>query len=93
LYEVYYDFCRAADPGVARAALIDLARTGVERREDISPEFCESVGAIKAANRISLADCFAIALAGLTGATLLTSDRHEMGGLAKRGPWRISFIR
>jgi predicted nucleic acid-binding protein len=56
-------------------------------------EFCERVGSIKAANRVSLADCFALALAGSLDAALVTSDRHELEVFASRSQYRIRFIR
>jgi predicted nucleic acid-binding protein len=90
---VYYDFCRAADAGIARQALLDLAAVGVRRVEYLDVEFRGRVGSIKAANRVSLADCFALALAGSLDATLLTSDRHELEVFASRGEYRIRFIR
>lgn len=94
LCEVYYDFCRASGEAVAREALQDLETAGVMRREDISSEFCRAVGSLKASQRrISLADCFALTLAKQLSATVLTSDRHELGGLADKGDYKIVFIR
>jgi predicted nucleic acid-binding protein len=93
LCEVYYDFCRAVDAATARAALLDLTAAGVMRIEYLSAEFCERVGSIKAANRVSLADCFALALTGAFDAKLLTSDRHEFEIFANRSEYRIHFMR
>jgi PIN domain nuclease of toxin-antitoxin system len=94
LCEVYYDFFRASGEAVAREALQDLEAVGISRRADISLEFCEKVGALKATQRrISLADCFALALAKLSSATVLTSDRHELAPIAEQGEYAIRFIR
>ena len=52
-------------------------------------------GNLKARGRISLADCFAVALAVREGATILTSDRHEFEPLLAT-PWfpaTVQFIR
>jgi len=78
LCEVFYDFSRAVDVATARDALADLALVGTMRIEYLSPDFCERVCAIKASNRVSLADCFAVARTGWLDATLLTADRHEL---------------
>ena len=93
LCEVYYDFCRAADAGIARRTLLDLTAVGLRRVEYLDVEFCERVGSSKAANRVSLADCFALALAGSLDAALVTSDRHELEVFASRSQYRIRFIR
>ena len=94
LCEVHYDFFRASGEAVAKEALQDLEAAGVVRRADISPAFCEDVGSLKATQRrISLADCFALALAKLCSATVLTSDRHEFAPIAEQGEYAIRFIR
>lgn len=43
--------------------------------------------------RVSLADCFGIALARRTGGEFLTSDHHELDRLANAGLCPIRFIR
>jgi PIN domain nuclease of toxin-antitoxin system len=94
LCEVYYDFHRSSGETVARDALHDLGSAGVMRREDISIEFCQTVGSLKATiRRISLADCFAVTLAKLLSATILTADRHEFAALADETDFNVSFIR
>jgi predicted nucleic acid-binding protein len=51
------------------------------------------VGQIKVAHRISLADSFAVALAQVEGAELVTSDHREFDPLAEAGVCKFRFIR
>src|SRR5271157_4365447 len=92
--EVFYDFHRASGPNDALGAVKDLARVGVAENADIGTEFWQAVGALKAIHRrVSLADCFAVALANKLGATVLTADHHEFDALADRGVCAVGFIR
>jgi len=51
-------------------------------------------GTLKAIHRrVSLADCFAIALAQTLGATLITADHHEFDALLDKAVREIKFIR
>ncbi len=94
LCEVFYDFHRASGQDVALDAVRDLARIGVAESAEMSTEFWQAAGAIKAIHRrVSLADCFAIALANRLGATILTADHHEFDALAGRGVCAVEFIR
>ena len=94
LCELYYDFLKASNPETAQAALQDLNAIGVITREDIEQEFWQQVGKYKATiRRVSLADCFAIALTNRVGGSLLTSDRHEFEAIARLGICPVTFIR
>jgi predicted nucleic acid-binding protein len=93
LCEVYYEFHRASGAKVAGEAVEDLMAVGVQLRDDISPEFWQTAGALKATRRVSLADCFAITLAQATGGRVLTSDHHEFDPLAAAGVCTVEFIR
>ena len=98
--EVYYDTLRTAaamDAATSEAqARGDVAKTiaaGVELREDMDVEFWEMVGRLKVnPGKISLADCFVLALAIRTGATLVTSD-HEFDRIVPLSLCPILFIR
>jgi predicted nucleic acid-binding protein len=94
LCEVYYEFHRILGEADADRVLEELRAVGIKRREDISPSFCRLVSALKSEfRRVSLADCFALALANDLGAKLLTSDHHELDALAATGRFEIVFIR
>ena len=84
LCEVYYDFYRSNGETAARDAVRDVLALGVQLRSDLSIDFWQMAGALKATvRRISLADCFAVALAQATGGSVLTSDHHEFDPLAE----------
>ncbi len=94
LCEVYYDFWRAKDENAAREALSDLSSVGVITREDMDSQIWQEAGKHKAIiKKISLADCFALALTNRTQAELVTSDHHEFDPVAEKGYCRIIFIR
>lgn len=74
LCEVYYDFYRANGESAARDAMRDVFSLGVQLQNDLSIDFWQTAGALKATiRRISLADCFAVTLAQSLGGTVLTS--------------------
>jgi predicted nucleic acid-binding protein len=93
LCEVYYDFYRANGENAANDAVRDLLTLGIRLRSDLSIEFWQAAGALKAGGRISLADCFAVTLAQAVGGTVLTSDHREFEPLGARGTCAIDFIR
>jgi PIN domain nuclease of toxin-antitoxin system len=93
LCEVYYDFLRRSDERIAREAVADLLAEGIVERRDLSRRFWQSVGAHKARGRISLADCFCIALTQRLSADLVTSDRREFEPLIPLGIVAVRFIR
>lgn len=93
LCEVFYDFYRDSGEAAASGAIEDLKWLGVSERNDLDEAFWRSAGTLKGTHRVSLADCFAIALTNRVSGTLLTSDHHEMDPLAALGVCHISFIR
>jgi predicted nucleic acid-binding protein len=93
LAEVYYHMLRAFDEPTAEAALADLAADGVITREDMDPAFWKSIAKLKARGRISIADCFCIALAQRLGGEVVTTDHHEFDALVPLGLCPIRFIR
>ena len=93
LCEVHYHFLRAADEATATQVLLDLDSVGLIERSDIGRPFWRRVGALKPRGRISLADCFCLALSQELGATLVTSDHHEYDAIVPLGICPIRFIR
>ncbi len=93
LCEVYYDFHRAGGAHAADSAILDMRMLGLGERDDIDEPFWKNVGQLKAQGKISLADCFAIALTNRVGGTLLTSDHHELDAVSAAGICSVTFIR
>lgn len=94
LCEVYYHVARLHDAPTAERAVQLLAAAGLIAREDMDPAFWQSAGQLKATLvRVSLADCFCLALAERLGGEVLTTDHHEFDALAARVTTPIRFIR
>jgi predicted nucleic acid-binding protein len=95
LCEVYYDCLRRHGKEPAEQLLANLINAGLVVRDDMDLDFWKNAGTLKARGRISLADCFAVALAEREDAVLLTSDHHEFDPLlAVPGfPAQVQFIR
>jgi PIN domain nuclease of toxin-antitoxin system len=95
LCEVYYDCLRCHGKNPAEQLLANLIEAGLVVRNDMDMDFWKAAGTLKARGRISLADCFAVALAEREDAVLLTSDHHEFEPLlAVPGfPAQVQFIR
>lgn len=94
LCEVYYDAFREWGEEVALTLLNDLYVLGIASRTDMDDEFFQDAGRIKAVHRrVSLADCFCIALARRIGGEVVTTDHHEFDPLVPHGLCPIRFIR
>jgi PIN domain nuclease of toxin-antitoxin system len=93
LCEVYYEWIRHAGEPAARLAIIDLYTTGIVERDDMDPSFWQSVGQIKARGRISIADCFCLALAIRVSGQVVTSDHKEFDPIVPLGLCPILFFR
>lgn len=92
--EVYYDLYRRGDTEDAETLEPLLAEFGLEIVETLSSDLWRIAGKIKAEwRRVSLADCFTLALAIRESGTLVTSDHHELDALAQAEVCRIRFIR
>jgi uncharacterized protein with PIN domain len=92
--EIYYDLYRRDGEEIADGVREVLEGYGFEMVEDLPFSLWKAAGKLKGAwKRVSLADCFAVALALETSAMLVTSDHHEMDSLAQAGVCPIRFIR
>jgi uncharacterized protein with PIN domain len=92
--EVYYDLCRRGDAEDAETLESLLTEYGLEVIEALPSDLWRIAGKIKAEwRRVSLADCFALALTIREAGTLVTSDHHELDALAEAGVCQIRFIR
>jgi len=59
----------------------------------IENRLLKEVGAIKATQKVSLADAFAVGLAIISKAHLVTSDHHELEQLERSGIIQVLWIR
>jgi predicted nucleic acid-binding protein len=92
--EVFYDGLRRGSAVTADELETLLAQSGLRIETSIPQALWESAGKLKAKlRRISLADCFATALALQENAGLVTSDHHEFDPVIKEGLLPIYFIR
>jgi predicted nucleic acid-binding protein len=93
--EVYYDCLRCYGTDQADSLLDKLLEAGLSIRDDMDIHFWKAAGNLKARGRISLADCFAVALTVREDAILLTSDRHEFEPLLATPGFsaKVQFIR
>jgi uncharacterized protein with PIN domain len=97
--EVYYDFYRTAGADGAEAIIQELMDLGVKIQNDyqndqFTDKLWKRAGTLKATiRRISLADCFALALAEDWEGTLLTSDHTEFDPIVHLSICNIQFIR
>ncbi len=92
--EVYYDLYLRDGEAVADGLEEVLVGYGFELSPAMSSELWRSAGKLKAQwRRVSLADCFALALTLREAGTLVTSDHHELDRLAHEGVCPIQFIR
>ena len=67
---------------------------GLALRTDLDTAFWQSVGELKVnPGKLSLADCFALALAQQEQGTLVTSDHHEFDPIVPLNLCPILFIR
>jgi predicted nucleic acid-binding protein len=92
--EVYYDVYRRGNTDDADTLETLFAEYGLELIDSLPSDLWQIAGKLKAEwRRVSLADCFALALTIREGGTLVTSDHHELDPIAKAGVCPIRFIR
>lgn len=91
LCEVFYDYHRSTGEEAAQTAVQTLLKAGIVPRADMDDAFWQDVGRLKSVHRrVSLADCFCIALARRVGGELLTADHHEFDRIV---PFRLCPVR
>ena len=92
--EVYYDLYRRDGEEIADGVQEILEGYGFELVEEVPSTLWKTAGRLKGAwKRVSLADCFALALALEESGTLVTSDHHELDPLVQAKVCPIRFIR
>ena len=94
LCEVYYGFLRTDGEEFTKRIISRLEQANVTFCADLTIDFWQQVAKYKAnIKRISLADCFALALAVREDGILVTSDRKEFEPVAPLNICQINFIR
>lgn len=94
LCEVFYIIVRDHDETRAQQALDDLELIGLITNTDFDDQLWQTAGRIKAQwRRVSLADCFGIALSQRLQATFVTADHHELDTLTAASVVKTLFIR
>jgi uncharacterized protein with PIN domain len=92
--EVYYHIYRRADKDRAAKLETILESYGFQLDNSLRSALWQRASQLKAEwRRVSLADCFALALALEDTATLVTSDHHELDPIAQAGLCPFRFIR
>lgn len=92
--EIYYDLLRRDDVRSADSLEDFLQAGGLEIYAALPPDLWREAGRIKAElGRLSLADCFAMALTLQESGVLVTSDHREFDPIAAAGLCPIHFIR
>lgn len=92
--EIYYDLYRRDGEEIADGLEEILDAYGFELAEEVPSDLWRGAGKLKGHwGRISLADCFALALAVQEKGTLVTSDHHELDRLAQANVCPFCFIR
>jgi uncharacterized protein with PIN domain len=92
--ELFYDACRRTGEEGAQETVRQIVAAGVAVSTLLDDAFWQDVGRLKVnPGRLSLADCFALALARRLGAELVTADHHEFDPIVPLGLCPIRFIR
>jgi predicted nucleic acid-binding protein len=94
LCEVYYDMLRRGRVEAAHSLEKVLGGIGLEIDSGVPSSIWQRAGDLKARlRRISLADCFAMALTLQENGVLVTSDHRELDPVAEAGICPIHFFR
>jgi PIN domain nuclease of toxin-antitoxin system len=94
LCEVFYDYHRTSGEADAQSAVARLLTASVLLRDDMDTALWQQAGRHKADyRRISIADCFCIALAQRLNGEVVTCDHHEFDAIVPLNLCPIQFIR
>ena len=93
LCEIYYDCLRRNGTKIADALLKTVKTMPMEIVDHIKVNLLKKVGKIKATEKVSLADAFAVGLAIVSKAHLVTSDHHEIEPLERKGVVNVLWFR
>ncbi len=92
--EIYYDLHRRGNREDAESLESIFAGNNLTLLDGLPSDLWKAAGKLKATwRRVSLADCFALALTIREKGTLVTSDHHELDPVAEAEICQIRFIR
>ena len=91
--EVYYDCLRTRGAEEAKRLMEQVQGLPVEIVRTIDDALLREAGRMKVEERISLADAFALAIARLKNAKVLSSDHHEFDRIEEKGEIQFEWIR
>ena len=92
--EIAYDAVRRSGKSSSALEVIEsIRRLPMDIRWEMDEAMIEIAARFKSHSRISLADSIALALAGVRGAPLATSDHHEFDPIEAAGLARFLWIR
>lgn len=93
LCEIYYDCLRSSSVKVADALLKTVESMPITVIDRIDTKLLRETSKVKATEKVSLADAFAVGLAITLHAQFVTSDHHEFETLENKGIVRILWFR
>ena len=93
LLEVYYGELRDKGADIARIVLDMVQYYSIKIVNTVSEQVFKEAARLKAAHRMSLADCIGIATALELSGQFVTSDHHELETAAKNDPLPILWFR
>jgi len=93
LYEVFYDTLRRGSSEKAEEVLADLYALPMTVIETLDRALMRHAGRFKTTYRLSVADSFALGLAKMLGAQVVSTDHHEFDPVEKSGDVRFVWLR
>jgi len=93
LLEAYYGELRDKGADVAQIVLDMVQRYSIKIVHAISEQAFHEAARLKAAYRISIADCIGLATAAELSGRFVSSDHHELDAVAAKEPIPIFWLR
>ena len=91
--EVYYDRIKIGGRDHAEPILELIDRTGIKTIDIITDGMIREAGRLKAAYKISFADCLGLAAAVYIDGIFVTADHHELEAVAREEAVRFLWFR
>ena len=91
--EIFYNTEREFDRARAERVWDIVDRLKIQVRHDFDRDFLRDASFVKTQHKMSLADCFAVALARRLNCPLVSTDHHELDAIHAAGVCSVLFIR